>query len=399
MRPQVNLSGTNLENAKQHNRRVVFEALRQHGRLSRADITRLTRLTSQTISNITSELLEDGYIKALPPEKQGRGQPAVPFEVEPTGAYSVGVVITQHEATAIAVDLVGNVVARCVVGVKRPTPSDAVQVVDHMTNTILQTIGVGQNKLVGLGIAVPGPFGVRGISAVGPTTLPGWEDTSVGKQFELALKIPVFISNDTAAACIAERRYGNAAGLANFASIYIGLGLGAGLFLDGKNYVGTATNAGEIGHIVMEPGGKACYCGNQGCLERYVSLFAAYEALAVENPLLATPEALMKEAAIRPAALEQWLDQSAHYLKRAINILESLLDLDTVFIGGLLPEELMRSLHSRLGDLPLSTTMHVNRLAPRVQISQLGPEAAALGAAALPIFHKFHPDSSLLLKG
>ncbi|WP_164076215.1 ROK family protein, partial [Stenotrophomonas maltophilia] len=65
--------------------------------------------------------------------------------------------------------------------------------------------------------------------------------------------------------------------LNSFVYLFIGTGLGAGLFLDGHLYKGSRHNAGEIGHMIVRPDGLGCFCGKRGCLERYVSLRAAYD--------------------------------------------------------------------------------------------------------------------------
>src|SRR4051812_30641695 len=113
----VSLSGTNLEFARSHNRRVVMEAIRLHGRLTRADIARLTALTPQTITNIASELQKLGFINALTPERGTRGQPATPFVINPDGAYSIGLQLDQQSMVAVVDDLSGKVRGRCTLGV------------------------------------------------------------------------------------------------------------------------------------------------------------------------------------------------------------------------------------------------------------------------------------------
>src|ERR1700674_674219 len=84
------VAGTNLAQAKSHNRRVVIEAVRINGALSRAEIARLTALSSQTISNIVGELEKARILKATARLKAGRGKPATPLSIDPDGAYSIG---------------------------------------------------------------------------------------------------------------------------------------------------------------------------------------------------------------------------------------------------------------------------------------------------------------------
>ncbi|WP_394789764.1 ROK family protein [Rhodoferax sp.] len=394
----MNLSGTNLENAGAHNRRVVMEAIRIHKRLSRADITRLTGLTPQTISNITRELVEMGFLIALPPERVGRGQPAVPFTINPDGAYSIGIQLNHHELNAVAADLSGAIVARGSLAVDRLSPTEAVEPIRAMVQQLQRTAQFDWQRLVGVGVAIPGPFGVDGMSAVGPTTLPGWLDLSAGKQLSTALNLPVTVANDASAAAIGERLYGAGQTLQNFVYLYIGEGLGAGLFLNGQMFEGSANNAGELGHVVVVRDGRACYCGNHGCLERYVSLLAAYEVLGFTQPAQATPADLLSLSAKDTKKLDIWLDEAAPYLRQAVNMLECMLDVETIILGGLLPRPVLERLMQRLDPLYISVGTRPDREIPRLQLGMLGEDTAALGAAALPIFNKLNPSLELLRK-
>ncbi|MDU8502986.1 helix-turn-helix domain-containing protein [Pseudomonas syringae] len=106
------VAGTNLEQAKSHNRRVVIEAIRTNGALSRAQIARLTALSSQTISNIVDELERAGLLRAEATQKGARGQPAVPYSIDPNGGYSIGLQLDHQLAVGVVTDLSGTVRAR-----------------------------------------------------------------------------------------------------------------------------------------------------------------------------------------------------------------------------------------------------------------------------------------------
>jgi predicted NBD/HSP70 family sugar kinase len=396
--PQITLSGTNLEFARSHNRRVVMEAIRLHGRLTRADLARLTALTPQTISNITSELQGLGFLTPLAPDKGQRGQPATPFVINAEGAYSIGLQIDQHTLIAVVVDLSGKVRARHTVAVDRPTPAEALPLIRDVVDTLKRDARVDWRRVLGLGLAVPGPFGVEGLSAVGPTTLPGWQDLSIAGQVSAAIGLPVIMENDATAAAIGERLHGVARTLRSFTYLFIGTGLGAGLFQDGHLYKGAGHNAGEIGHMIVVPDGRACPCGNRGCLERYVSLQAAYEALEIGDLDHARPDMLLDLSIDAHVRLEAWLKEAATRLRQAVNILESMLDAESIVIGGFLPSPILAMLIERLQPLAVSVGARRDRQVPRVMAGLAGQDTAALGAAALPIFDELNPSIGVLLK-
>ncbi|MGY2373316.1 ROK family transcriptional regulator [Pseudomonas sp. SDO524_S393] len=387
-------TGTNAEHARLHNRRVVLEAIRQNGRLTRADLTRLTSLTAQTISNIVTELQDEGILLAHAAEKGGRGQPPVPLSLNPEGGYSIGIHVEQHRIIGVLLDLLGETVGQVNLTVSYPTFEQALPLMLDTVNGFRQQRPAG--RFLGVGVALPGPFSVEGMTAVGPTAMSGWDDPNIPQHLQHAIGLPVLIENDATAATMGERLYGLASDLNHFVHLFIGSGLGAGLYLDNRLYSGHWHNAGEIGHMTVIPGGKTCYCGNQGCLERYISIAALLEHLGYP-----TEHDLHAWDAEDPAlnqSIERWLDEAAPALRQAINILESVLDPQTILISGFLPEALLARLISRLEPLSRSISSRSDRRYPRIQMGTAGHDAVALGAAALMILAEISPDYEALLK-
>jgi len=212
------------------------------------------------------------------------------------------------------------------------------------------------------------------------------------------LGLQVLLENDANAAAIGERLYGVARTLRSFVYMFVGIGLGAGIFLDGRLYKGGGGNAGEIGHMIVVPDGRQCSCSNRGCLERYLSLRAAYEALAITDHDRATPDILLNPSRADAPRVEAWLDSVTGPLRRGINILESVLDTEAIIIGGFLPTPLIEKLVAALDPLPVSVGARLGRRPARVLIGMAGYDTTALGAAALPIFDEFNPQYDVLLK-
>ncbi|OUG65660.1 ROK family protein, partial [Klebsiella variicola] len=249
------------------------------------------------------------------------------------------------------------------------------------------------SRVLGMGVVMPGPFGVEGISSTGPTTLNGWEGVDVAAELGRLSGLPVTLENDATVAAIGERFHGVARQLNSFVYLYIGTGLGAGIFTDGHVYTGHAHNAGEVGHIVVAPNGRPCYCGNEGCLERYVSLQAAYEFCGLD-PYRALPEDLLS---VDAALFDQWITSILAPLRQAINLLECVFDAETVVVGGMMPAPLLEKVLARLP--PLYQSVRGRYLpAQRVKMGMTGTDTAALGAAALPIFDEFNPQFQVLMK-
>ena len=351
-------SGTNLEHARVHNRRVIIEAVRLHGELTRAELARLTALTPQTVSNIVAELEQMDILTSHQPRRaSGRGQPAVPVSLNPASAWSIGIHLDHQTLIVVLVDLTGEVHFRRLILVQKPQPGATFARLAEVLDEIRALPALDWSRVVGMGVVMPGPFGVEGISSTGPTTLNGWEGVDVAAELWRLSGLPVTLENDATVAAIGERFHGVARQLNSFVYLYIGTGLGAGIFTDGHVYTGHAHNAGEVGHIVVAP-----------------------DLLSVDAALF-----------------DQWITSILAPLRQAINLLECVFDAETVVVGGMMPAPLLERVLARLP--PLYQSVRGRYLpAQRVKMGMTGTDTAALGAAALPIFDEFNPQFQVLMK-
>ena len=158
-----------------------------------------------------------------------------------------------------------------------------------------------QNReIAGIGISCGGPLNSTEGVILGPPNLPGWDHVEIVRYFREKFQQPVFLQNDANACAIAEWKYGAAKGLRNIIFLTFGTGMGAGLILDGRLYIGTSDMAGEIGHWRMSDSGPVGY-GKSGSFEGFCSggglALAAREKIgeAKESRLFAlagSPEAI-----------------------------------------------------------------------------------------------------------
>lgn len=392
------ISGTNLEQAKSHNRRVVIEAIRTSGPLSRAALAKLTALSTQTVSNIVEELEGAKLLKAEAPRKIARGQPITPYSINPDGAYSIGLELERDHAVGVLTDLSGRVRARIERAVDRPTPAEAMPILADIAEELQRNFRFDRARLLGVGIAMPGRYAAEGVTSLSPVTLPGWQGFPVARELAGLVGVPVLVENDATAAAIGERLYGVARGLSSFVYLFLGGGIGAGMFLDGHLYKGSRSNAGEIGHMIVVPNGQACVCGKRGCLDRYVSLGSAYEYLNVQDPEQYAPETL--DALIEQAAgrIDAWAKAAAEPMRQTIDFLELAFDPQTIVLGGSMPASLLQRLSRQLEPLHTPVNPGAERSLPRIMIGATGRDTAILGAAALPIFSETNPQFDVLQK-
>jgi predicted NBD/HSP70 family sugar kinase len=393
-RPIRAVAGTNLDGASAHNRRVIFDALRINGALTRADLARATQLTPQTVSNIVDSLEADGLVTADEPRRQGRGQPARPYRILPEGACAIGVQLDRHQLLGVVVDLAGAPLMRRQRQLPAGGPKKGGAALLKLIGDLRSFAGGRQDaaRLLGLGIAMPGPFGT--IDNDDPWGMQDWQDFPLADWLTGKTGLAASVQNDAAAGAIAEKMYGTAAGLENFVHLFIGYGLGAGLVLRGQVYSGAANNAGEIGQVVS----AAARNGNPEAIEHYASLLALCRHLGIDprHPgLLDHLQSLFEadDKRIRP-----WIAQAVRHLRHAVQTLESLFDPETIIIGGQMPPGILAEMVTSLEPLLPSVAHRRDRQRPRLTLGATGLWSAALGAAMQPISRTFDPQFAAILK-
>jgi predicted NBD/HSP70 family sugar kinase len=388
--------GTTQQSSAPYNRRIVLDVIRREGTISRKQIVDRVSLSPQTVANITNDLESIGLIVAQRlTGAKSPGQPPIAFELNPNGGSSIGISLEPGRASAALVNLVGDVLSRKEVLVDT---HDRRQVLASMVDLIRDLLRepTATERLWGVGVALPGPLIKTDISFVGPTALEGWTDLSVLDDLRDATRLQVFCSVDSVAGALGESLFGVAKTLDNFFYMHFGIGLGGTLVVNRSAYRGANGNATEIGHIPMVPGGIACYCGNAGCLERYLSLHSLAEALGVDDVRDCGPQIVEQLALKSNEALEIWCRQAAERLRDAIGIIENMLDPRVIVIGGSAPKALVERLVALAHPLLRSVRGGVAAPEERILLSERQEDSSILGAAVLPIYDMLSPRFEVL---
>ncbi|MGX1791188.1 ROK family transcriptional regulator [Bosea sp. NPDC055332] len=397
----MKLFGANMDHARRFNRRVVLETVRLQAPLSRAEITRATGLAPQTISNIIGELTEAGLVRSVSRRSGARGQPAVDLDINPDGGFTFGVSFGHGVLLVILTDVAGTVRDRAELDLASDAPEAVLDQIAATISTMLERQQVARQRVWGIGLVIPALFQDDRLVVLGEVALPGWKDFPLRQSLQDKLGLPVLLENDATAAAIGERLYGAGRTLTDFAYIYIGAGIGGGLFLRGQPYRGGYGKSGEIGHLVIDTGGRPCPCGNRGCLERYASVSLALKALGDAQAATVRHGDLDRIATALEdgdARLVTWLDEAAASLRQAVVMIENMLDPQTVILGGVLPRPVLNALVARIEPLPRSVSLNKAADTPRLIAAEMGPDTPALGAATLPVFDGMTPELSLLFK-
>ncbi|MEV0388364.1 ROK family transcriptional regulator [Nonomuraea sp. NPDC050643] len=393
--------GTNLPKVGSYNRAVVLEAIQASDGISRVQIAAVAGLTAQTVSVIVRRLLEEGLVVEDGSAPSSGGKPRTILRVDARAGYAVGVHFDPLELSCVLADLAGRPVARLHLPVRpRARPDAVIRQMARSARRILREAGVPDGKVLGVGLACPGPLDGEGVM-VSPPRLPGWDRVPIKGLLHEYTGFPVTVDNDATAAAIGERWAGIARSTPSFAYLYLGTGIGGGLVLDNQVYRGSSLNAAEFGHITVEPDGPECYCGNRGCVEAVCCPSAIEAAMNSGGPAGRAPghAAICAAAAAGEPEARRVIERVADRLADAAVSVVNMLDIDLLVLGGpalrevgeIYREVIARAVSAR----PLARRLH----AVRVETSPIAADAAAIGAASLVFHATYAPRLGALLSG
>jgi predicted NBD/HSP70 family sugar kinase len=392
--------GSNQSGMSQYNERVVLQAVRLNGGLPKADLARVTRLSTQTVSLIINRLLDQGLVRKGQPQRGKVGQPSVPIMIEPEGAFFIGVKIGRRSVELLLIDFGGAVRARRSVSYGYPEPDRLFVQIAAELEALRALLAPGQKARLG-GIGVAAPLGLGGWQSLlggTPQQAARWEQIDIRAEVQALSSLPVAFAKDTMAACMAELVAGRGRSIPSFLYIFVGTFIGGGLVLNSSVHTGLNGNAGALGSV---PLGLSDGCGAKPAapdqLLSAASLFTLeqlYAAAGLDERGAYDERALQAPWLVHTDA---WLDDAARAVALAVSSANCVLDLDQVVLDSSgHPALLDRLLDASVRALQHYSWEGVRR--PALLRGDVGPCARAIGAALLPLHAQFAPDRELFLK-
>ncbi|BCY07631.1 transcriptional regulator [Actinoplanes sp. L3-i22] len=297
----------------------VLAILREHGTLSRAQISARSGLSRTTLSEITGDLLGRGAIVKVTTDahrRAGSGRPAELLALDPRSGQFLGVDLGHSRVRAVVTDAAHEIIASGVTPYPAGTSLPArIRAGLALIDRLGREQGIGLSALQGVGVGVTGPYPA------------GTARADVSAAFTDAFRAPVIVDNNTRFAALAEAGTTDARDV-----LYIRLaaGIGGGLIVGGRLIEGAGGAAGEFGHVPAEPGGARCRCGKRGCLETVAAIGPALAAARVSG--LDELAARRDEPAVAAA-----MDRIGDTVGRVLAAAALLLDPELIVIGGDLP--------------------------------------------------------------
>ena len=365
------------------------------GPLSRTDLAEKAKVAPSYVSAIVSQaqarglILESGFV----PSRGGRRR--ILLGMNPGLAQLVGIDIGRRYIRIVVTDFVGKILD-C-----KSLSSETFKAKEHLLHVVheaLKSLLRQQPAVAAIGLSSSGVIDQQSGTLLFWPQVSGWEDTPLKAIFEGEYGLPTVIEDEVRAMARIEQRFGHGKDVRNFVFVYVGMGIGAAIFIDGRLCAWRDGLAGELGHATVEENGKLCSCGNRGCLELYSSAAAIVERVRAEldygvNSSLAgeadknldhlNVEDIAAAAQSHDRLAERVLREAGTHLGTALASVVNLLNPEKIVLAGKVPQAAPETyVDSLLYNLR-------QRAFPRsvkgldVVVSQSGDEAAAVGAALL----------------
>src|SRR3954465_5095802 len=378
-----------LESLRRLNRLRVIHALRDEGTISRAEIARRTGLSRSTVSSLVADLQADGLVVERPEPGSAHGQqggrPPILLSFDASAGAAVGIDFGHSHLRVAVSDLASTILSER----REPLDTDhdaqqGLELAAEMVTDALADAGVPRSAVIGAGMGLPGPIeqdaGTVGSSAI----LPGWIGMTAANEMRHRLDIPVLGDNDANPGALAEAAFGAGRDAGDLIYLKVSSGIGAGLILNGRLYRGSAGLAGELGHVLVDPDGIVCRCGNRGCLETVAATGALVDLLRRSHGEDFTIEAMLDAARDGDAGCQRVIHDAGRALGTVAAMLLNVLNPEMLIVGGDLAaagDLLLDGIRESLARAALPETSKGAELVAGV----LGERAQVLGALALVV--------------
>lgn len=267
------MSRINSQTMKYNNIRMILNAIRKNGPISRIDLAKNLGLTAPAVSKIVSTLIQSQLLAETGYSDSAAGRKPILLSINPDVCYVLGMVFTLEEITVAITDFAANILwqeRRCISALQ--SKDEILALLIDCAHTCLRKLQVQASQVLGLGIAAPGPLDQEKGLLINPPNFPDWKNVPICSIMEDALGIPAVLDKETNAAALGEYYLGTPEEFrAMFYILLLSNSIGGSVMYDGNILHGFEDGAGDIGHSLVDINGPACACGQYGCLERVAS--------------------------------------------------------------------------------------------------------------------------------
>jgi len=357
----------------------LLRRLHVDGPCTRATLAMELGLNRSTIKAVVDGLAEAGMVtEAVPARRTGAGRPSLMVLPDPQAAVVLAVDVRVEKVAMAMVGIGGQMLGRHSWNLhhRTRTPGEVITHVAESAQLLAEELAVTAQ---GAGVSVPGVIR-RDDGQVHEAPNLGWRDVALGSRLAAVLRMPVQVANDAELGALAEHVRGSARDVDDLVYISAEVGVGGGVISAGRPLRGTRGYVGELGHLMVRPSGRPCYCGSRGCWETEVGEAALCRALGLETD---TPRGVIvaELRSLATAPTPGPLDEYAEWLAVGLVSVVNMMAPELVVLGDLftaLPTWVVDRARSVVHERSL-----VSRAVggTRIETSPLGRDATLVGAA------------------
>lgn len=397
------------EGMRERNLAVVLGEIARRQPVSRARLAEATGFTKTTVSSLVASLGEAGLVREDGPVRGGeRGRPATVVSVNGNRVAGLGLEVNVDYLAACVLDLGRRIRHRHIIAAAN-RGSAPESVIASLTRLASLAIAAAEDQglaVAGAVVALPGVLDREGGRLRTAPNL-AWSNVAAGDLLNAGLPLlplPPDYDNEANLAALGELWFGDGPELGSYIHVSGEIGIGAGIVTEGRVFRGAHGFAGELGHVVIDPEGPPCACGGRGCLEQVAGQEAILRAAGMAETTAtspASPDGPLSELVTRLEKGDERalaaVRRAGESLGRALASAVNLLDPDTIVLGGIFSELAPWARPSTEAALTAGAGV-LRDTPPRVTVSRLGGDAAALGAASLVIERVLNDPAALVAR-
>ncbi len=367
---------------------LLLSLIQKHKKISRTQLAKLTKMSNTTVGKIIKELMEDGLVNEVGQMTGEVGRRATLLEINPQGAYIIGVDLSLDNIQIAIVSLNGAIIKNKYYDFNADLHPEKMldKIASHIQELINQTSYEIASKIIAVGISMPGLITwPEGRVLMVPQF--HWENIKVKEYLEKKIDFVVYVDTDVRTALLAESLFGSMSDFHDSACIYIGSGVGGAAMLNGEILRGHLNTLGEIGHITLDPNGTLCDCGRLGCLQTFIC----------SSDLEKKAQKPIHEIFTAYDSNEEWairlINQARSYLGIAISNIISLYNPEAVLITGPTVQEFPQ-LVNNIENITDSYIWSPLKKSFKIINPSIGENSGVIGASAIVIkeFLRFSND-------
>jgi predicted NBD/HSP70 family sugar kinase len=377
-----------VKDVRRRNRALILRHVWLNSPTSRSEVGAATGLSAATVTNVMTELIAEGSVREGGFLESDGGRRRAIVGVADDAGLVIGADVGETQIGVRVFDLAFQPLAERVYPIKgrRIEVAEARAAITAQVVSMLTDLGSSGSRVLGLGLGVPGIVQDQIVHA----EVVGWHGADFAG-FGDELGIPAYIDNGAKSTTQAEAWFGAARGVEHGVMVLIGEGAGAGIITDGRLYRGHSSSAGEWGHTKISLDGPHCRCGRTGCVETFVGASAVLDQWRGPDETWLGRETEGVEAILRawrdgdPAA-QRAIDNLVRHLGISLSNLVNLYNPQKIIVGGWFGERIAAELLPEVQAAVRAFALDQPGAEVVLARTQLGPDAAVLGAATLPIF-------------